>query len=385
VHGGTYARYVPGGYHDGYLTYVNQGTLYAARLDVARRAVTGTATPVLDDVAYSQTFGYAQFDVSPAGGGTLVYRRSAASGRFVVAWIDRAGHASPLLEQPGRYAWPALSRDGRRLAVTTVDAGQSAIVVRDVASGETKRLTGAIAGRGGLMWLSDGTLLVGGRGGIAAVRVDRDEPPRALLPVPDIAVPWSMAPGGGLLAYYELRPATGFDLWAAPLTAASGRLALGASRSLLRTPDFEVYPAVSPDGRWLAYASNASGAWEIYVRPFGGGPAVRVSPSGGRVPRWSPNGRELLYQTDDQRLLVTVIRAHGDTSSADPPRQWGGPDTAPLGDTGVLPGFDVAPDGERVVALLPAARPAERQSPNHVTLVLNFLGALRHRVENARR
>ncbi|AHG93441.1 WD40-like beta Propeller containing protein (plasmid) [Gemmatirosa kalamazoonensis] len=381
VRGGTYARWLP----NGYLAYVNQGTLYAASFDVARLAVTGTAVPVLDDVAYSRAFGYAQLDVSPAGGGTLVYRRSAASGRFVVAWIDRAGRVSPLLDRPGRYAWPALSRDGRRLAVTSMDAGQGAILVHDAASGETRRLTGAAAEHGGLLWWSDATLLVGGRGGIASLRVDRAEAPRVLLPVSDVAVPWSVAPGGRLLAYYALHPGTGFDLWTAPLGGDSARAALGTPTSLLRTSAFEVYPAISPDGRWLAYGSNESGAWEIHVRRMGGGASVRVSPTGGRVPRWSPNGRELLYQTEDQRVFVTTFHVRGATFTVDPPRPWGGSGAPPLGDTGVLPGFDVAPDGERIAALLPAAAPAERQSPDHVTMVLNFLGAVRRRVDGARR
>jgi serine/threonine-protein kinase len=85
VHGGAYGRYLP----NGYLTYVNQGTLYAIPFDLARRSVHGRAMPVLEDVAYSRTFGYAQVDI--AGTGTLVYRRSAGSGQFSVSLLDRAG------------------------------------------------------------------------------------------------------------------------------------------------------------------------------------------------------------------------------------------------------------------------------------------------------
>ncbi|MGH7709968.1 MAG: TolB family protein, partial [Gemmatimonadaceae bacterium] len=101
--GGTYARYL----QSGYLTYVNQGTLYAAPFDVDRLAMSAAAVPVLDDIAYSPTFGYAQMDVSETG--TLVYRRAAGTGRTIAVWLDSAGITEPLVETPGRYSWPHLS------------------------------------------------------------------------------------------------------------------------------------------------------------------------------------------------------------------------------------------------------------------------------------
>ena len=145
----------------------------------------------------------------------------------------------------------------------------------------------------------------------------------------------------------------------------------------MRTPAFEVYPSFSPDGRWIAYGSNESGAWEIYVRRFpDNGTKVRISNSGGVIPRWSLNGRELLYRTDGQRLMVAPYKAAGDSFVSDSPRPWS---PQLLADTGVLPNFDLAPDGERILALVPASRSEDQQSTNHVTVMLNFLEEVRRR------
>ena len=149
-------------------------------------------------------------------------------------------------------------------------------------------------------------------------------------------------------------------------------LKLGAAEPFLRTPAFEV-SSFSPDGRWIAYASTESGAWEIYVRRFPDSRTkVRISSSGGVVPRWSPNGRELLYRTDAQRLMVVTYKTEADSFVAGTPRQWS---SNSFTDTGVLPNFDVAPDGERIIALIPAAR-SEEQQTNHVTFMLNFRTAV---------
>ena len=374
VRGGTYGRYLP----NGYLTYVNQGTLYAIPFDVARLAVRGTAAPVLEDVAYSRTFGYAQVDIASTG--TLVYRRSAGSGQFTVASLDRAGRTAPLVPRPGRYAWARLSPDGRRLALTAVESGSAGIWIGgvDPAGGAALvRAAGPGADHAGVTWWPDGRhLIVGGQGGMGWIDAEHPAAPRALSRSPYVQVPWSVAPGGRL-AYFEMNPATGFDLWTVPVTAAATGLIVGVPQPYLRTPAFEVYPAFSPDGRWVAYGSNASGTYEIYVRRYpDAGAAVRVSTGGGRIPSWSPNGRELLYQTDDHRIMVAAYQAEGGGFVATPPRAWTG---QPLGDAGVFPSFAPAPDGDHVVALLPGAPPEERQTANHVTVVLNFLDEVRRR------
>lgn len=376
VRGGTFPQYLP----SGYLTYVNQGTLYAVPFDARRLQVTGAAVPVLDDVAYSRTFGYAHVGLSRTG--TLVYRRRTGGGSLVVASVDRAGQVTPLASTAGRYNWVRVSPDGRRVAYTNVESGITSVWVANLRDLTTKRVAGVSAEQSGLTWLPDNRrLLLGGRAGMSWIDVDRSDAPRPLSTSTTLQVPWSLAAGGQRVAYYQFNPRSGFDLWTAPLRMSDTGLALGAPESLLRTDAFEVYPTFSPDGRWIAYSSNESGRYEIYVRPFlGGGAAVRVSTQGGRIPAWSRTAQLLLFQTDDQRLLAVQYRVDGSTFVAGVPRPW---TPQALADVGVLPSFDVEPDGRHIVALLPAGRADEQQSRNHVTVVLNFHEEIRRRFYRA--
>jgi hypothetical protein len=127
VQGGTFGRYVA----DRYVTYVNQGTLFAVPFDHDRIApVSATPTPVLSDLAYSATFGFAQFDISNTG--TFVFRRSTGRGQLVPAWIDPSGETRPLRAKPGEYTFPRLSGDARRLAFALTESGVTNIWITDL-------------------------------------------------------------------------------------------------------------------------------------------------------------------------------------------------------------------------------------------------------------
>jgi Tol biopolymer transport system component len=371
VQGGTFGRYV----RDGYLTYVNQGTLYAVAFDPNTLRVGTAPVSMLEDVSYSPLFGYAQVDLSLAG--TLVYLKGADSERTVVDWIDRSGVRTPLISKPGRYSWPRLSPDGRRLAITSNESGIATIAIHDVTTQEIRRVTTRPGDYTGLTWLSNRRLAFGGNRGLGWVQSHEPGETTSLTNGQSAQTPWSVARDGGRLAFYERNPETGFDLWTAPISGTDDAVSLGESEPFLRTRAIEVYPSFSPDGHWMAYASNESGAWEIYVRRFpDDGTKVRVSSTGGVVPRWSPKGNELFYRTDAQRLMVVAYKAQGASFTAGPPRPWSEHSFA---DTGVLPSFDVAPDGERVAALMPVAR-RNGQSANHATFMLNFADEVRRRV-----
>jgi hypothetical protein len=371
VKGGTFGRYL----QSGYLTYVNQGTLYAVRFDLSTLTVGGAPIPLLDDVACSPLFGYAQLDVSLSG--MLVYRKGAESRRSVVQWIDRAGHVTPLLPVAGRYGWVRLSPDGQRLALTTYESGIASILRYESKTSETIRLTTRPGDYTGLTWLPGGIVVFGGATGLGWARSTGTTETGSLRAAPIAQTPWSVTRDGRRLAYYERSPETGFDLWTVPIQVIENTPSLGQPEPFLRTRAFEVYPSFSHDGHWIAYASNESGAWEIYVRRFpDDGRKVRVSTSGGVVPAWSPNARELLYRTEANQVMVTSYDIAGDVFSAGPPRSWS---QHTLADTGVLPNFDIGSDGERIVALMPSPI-ANPQTPNHVTVMLNFDEDVRRRV-----
>src|SRR5438876_8846996 len=133
VRGGTFGCVLS----NGYLTYVNQGTLFAMPFDLDRMEVQRTAVPVLDDVAYDATFGFAQVDVSRTG--TLAYRRNAGGGQLIAEWLDASGHAEPLTANPGRHLWPRLSPNGERLALSVIESGATTIWIYDQLSHATTR------------------------------------------------------------------------------------------------------------------------------------------------------------------------------------------------------------------------------------------------------
>jgi serine/threonine-protein kinase len=372
IKGGTFGRFVP----PHYLTYVNQGTLYATRFDPLRLKTSGTPVPIIDDVAYSATFGLAQLSFSDSG--VLVYRRAPSNGQSIVAMIDSADRVKPLVTAPGRYTWPALSPDGRRLAVSVVESGATSISIFDNLNDGARRTTSIGAANPTTAWTSDGRfLIVGSPAGLSWVPANGGTPTR-LLVTDHVSAPWSMSPDGRQLAFGSVSPTTAFDLWTVPVEETNGAIRAGAPRVFLQSRFFETYPTFSPDGHWLAYASNESGSWEVYVRGFpNGGDAIQVSRNGGRVPRWARSGHALFYGTDDQRVMIApyVIRAGMFVPGR--PRQW---TRVRLSDTGVLPDYDLAPDGRHIVALVPVGQKDDIETSNHATMVLHFVDELRRRL-----
>ncbi|MEP7380673.1 MAG: hypothetical protein ABI910_03250 [Gemmatimonadota bacterium] len=370
VRGGTFGRYLA----SGFLSYINQGTLYVAPFDLARMDTVGPARPVLSDISYSSTFGYAQIDISRTG--TVVYRKSAGAGRVVAVRLDSTGASEPLLDAAGQYTSPAVSPDGRRFALSVVEAGTPSVAFFDLAGGRAIRLLNSAVSRSGALWTRDSRFVVmsSGSSGISWARADSGLP-HPLLSGGGVQLPWSFMPNGDRLAYHELSAARSFDLWTVPITEAEGGLRAGTPTLLLGTGAVEVFPAFSTDGQWVAYGSDASGSQEIYVRPFPDDqPGVKVSTGGGRTPKWSPNGRELFYGTDDRRLMVVRYRTTGGRFVPDTPRLFS---PVRLADTGVLPNYDIGTETGRVVALVPETSSASPRPENHVTVMLNFFDLLR--------
>jgi serine/threonine protein kinase/Tol biopolymer transport system component len=376
VRGGTFGRYLP----SGHLVYVNRGTLFAVPFDVDRLEVHGTPAPVLDQVNYSVAAGSAQLDFSQTG--TLIYRSGGAGGGLLtVAWLDGAGKARPLLAKPGAYGRPNMSPDGQRLAVEMSDASRTDLWVYDWQRDTMTRVTFTGTALGPI-WSPDGRYIAfrSAGEGISVIRSDGSGKPQPWSQSKNSQYPWSFAPDGKRLAFIEQSPDGGrFHLWTVPLESDSGGLRAGKPEVFLQTQADERSPSVSPDGRWIAYASDESGTFQVYVRAFPDkGGKWQISNSGGSYPMWSRTGHELFFETLDNHIMVAAYTEKGDSFEADKPRAWS--DKQIGGVVNNVKNVDLAPDGKRIVALMPVETAEAQKAQNQVIFLENFSDEVRRKV-----
>jgi Tol biopolymer transport system component len=375
-HGGYYGRYLPGGY----LVYVHQGVLFGVKFDPARLEVRGAPTPLLEDVAANPITGGGQFDFS--GTGTFVYLAGKnAAQAWQLAWVDSSGKAQPVVAPLGEYLYPRLSPDGRKVAFT--GDGQD-VYVHDLDQSTTTRLT--FTGHTNTpVWTPDGKHIVfdvdANDYSLYWIRSDGAGDPQRILQNPDFMRPYSFSPDGRQLAYIGRSSETGFDLWILPVDITdTDHPKAGNPEPFLHTAAYEMVPQFSPDGRWIAYRSNEAGSFEIYVRPYpagSGGRWWRVSNGGGLYAFWVNNGRELFYETADNRIMVVDYSVNGASFVVSKPRLWSDKQLFFTGTSNL----DLAPDGKRFVALeMPETAASGEKGSVHVTVLENFFDEVRRRI-----
>jgi serine/threonine-protein kinase len=370
LRGGYFGRYVPTYGSTGHLLYAHEGAVFALPFDPVRLESKGTASPVLDDLAAEQ------FDFSSTG--TLVYRGGKAPEQtYPIVWLDSSGKTEPLLAAPGAYGDPRFSPDGQRLAVIN-GPGNYDIFVYDLKRETMARLTFAAQDVKHPVWTPDGKhIAFSARGGIFWIRSDGGGEKQRLIESKGQLFSDSFSPDGRRLAYSELNPKTGADLWTIPLDLSDpDHPKPGKPEPFLQTPGQEFAAKFSPDGHWIAYYSDESGRNEVYVRPFPGpGGKWQISSGGGKLPVWSSAARQLFYQTLDAHIMVVDYTATDDSFSAEKPRLWS---ATPIRNMGIV-NSDLAPDGKRFAVFpLPEAS-AEDKGAVHVTFLLNFFDELRRR------
>src|SRR5262245_59074681 len=295
----------------GYLMRVSQGVLLAQRFDATSATVTGEPIPVAQAVGTDDGTWRSAFSVSPAG--VLVYRPGTGARRQLVS-VDRMGKVLETIGQPDEntLANPALAPDGQRVAVTRLVQGNYDVWLMDRGRGVPSRFTFDAAQDQMPTWLSDGRRVVfaSSRKGIwdlfeKPANGATDE--QLLLATVQDKAPLDRSPDGGMLLYATQDPKTASDLWALPLTGQRKPF------PVVQTSFDDIEGQFSPDGRWLAYASNESGRYEIYIRSFTetSGKSL-VSTAGGMQPRWGRNGTELYYVAPDARLMAVPIHVASD-------------------------------------------------------------------------
>lgn len=379
VRAGYFGRYLPTGATTGYLVYVHDGVLFGAPFDPARLELGGTPKPLLEDLASDPTSGVGQFSFSRTG--TFLLRNGKSSaGSWPVWWLDNTGKTKTLIATPGFYITPRFSPDGQKLALVQLEASERRLLVYDWQRDTTSRLAFSAQQISYPTWSPEGKHIVfkfssADRFGLGWIRADGAGENQRLLDSKNLVLPYSFFPDGRRLAYEELDPDTGWDLWTLPLDVSDpDHPKAGKPEPFLRTPANEIYPAVSPDGRWIAYDSYESGSWEVYVRPFPGpGGKWQVSSSGGHLAVWSRNGRELFFQNLDNRIMVANYEAKNGSFVTGKPRLWS---DQQLRDVELNLSYDLAPDGKRF-AIFPELKAPEEKGDVHITFLLNFFDELR--------
>jgi serine/threonine-protein kinase len=377
LHGGYYARYV----RSGHLLYMHEATLFLVPFDPGGLEVTGTPVPILEGISANPGGGNAQFSVSESGNMAYVAgrsRRQLAS----IEWMDRQGNFTPLRETPGDYYAPALSPDGKRLALAINDGKRIDIWVYELAHDTLTRLT--FAGNNlSPIWTPDGrriTYRVLEKGGGTDLYWTRADGTGDTLRLTQTKTPkflGSWHPDGRLLVFEQGTWADSTIFTLAIDGSEKSGWKPGEPQPLPGGSSLEDEASFSPDGRWLAFQSDESGDSEIYVRSYPGpGGKWQISTGGGAVPKWSNNGKELLYRTEDNQIMVATYVVSGGSFHADKPQLWSpGQFSERLGAVN----FAVSPDGKRVVVLRAPA--SETQSITKVNFIFNFFDELRRKTQ----
>jgi len=303
----------------GYLLYWREGTLMAQPFDADRIALTGTAAAVATGVGLNPVTNQALFSAS--GSGALIFY-SGAAGQSDLVWVDRSGAQIGAAIRAGAITSVALSSDASQVVYDLADARNATFDLWRLVflRGEPTRLTFNPGADIFPLWSPDRTQLA-----FASVR---DGPPqlyeliaggsgpeRHLLKSNLPAVPSGWSADGSTLVYTLFNPKTaGGDIWTL-------RLDGGAAQPFLATGNDERYGTLSNDGRWLAYVSNESGRYEVYVRSFpDAGNLRQVSSKGGLQPQWRADARELFYLAPDRTLMAVDFGARGAAFDPGPPR-----------------------------------------------------------------
>jgi len=364
---GVFARYAA----SGHIVFVqDDGTLLVAPFDQDRLAVTGTPVAVIENVPVGR---YGAVPLAMSRTGTLVYRRAQRTIDRLV-WVDRDGamQDSVAPELDGEMSTPRLSADGTRFVVGRNTGDGVHLWTREVAGGEPIRHTFA----GQLNWrvnwspVGDSLYFISDRDDPASVfvkRVDGAGVPQHV-PLPEIRPIFEVLPVDDttMVVRTDNQAAGNGDILLVRLAADT------TVTPLVATPAGEFTPAVSPDGRWLAYTSDESGADEVYVRPFPDVSAgvYRVSRNGGREPLWAHSGRELFYKNGEGDLVAAAV---GTTPAFSVRSQQVLFSSVDYSSNLFTPEYAVSPDDQRFLMILRE----EPELANEVVVVLNWFEELR--------
>jgi hypothetical protein len=336
IRGGAAARYVS----TGHLLYASKGATYAVafdkdRLDVESSPVRMTAEP-------------GSFNFAVSSDGSLLYVAGVGRTERTLEWVDRTGKSVPLDAPSGPYVYPQLSPDETRVALVVADetlrVGRD-VSILDIGRGQLDPLTQDPSDNSTLAWSPDGSRVAYGSARTGTFDVfwqaaDGSGAPEPLLTGERVQMPIRFAADGRLLVSADV-PGRARDILALSVDG-SQRL-----DPIIEGPGLDVYADVSPDGQYIAYDSNESGQFEVYIRPYpgSGGRRWRISSAGGRQPLWSSDGGELFYRNFDGAMMAVTVARTPAFAPGSPVKLFDAPGYAGSGSSPSAATYDVGADG----------------------------------------
>jgi serine/threonine protein kinase/Tol biopolymer transport system component len=332
IEGATGGRYLP----SGHLAYTRNGTLFVVGFDAERLEVKGTPIPVIEGVMTGASNGDADFAVS--NNGTLVFQPGTlTSFQRNLVWMDRSGKATNITPDVKPYASPALSPDGKHIALT-LEGSTFDVWVYDL---ERDALTKVSFGGDDYqpLWSPDGKMLAysSSKSGHMQLYLKHgvlQGEESMLTDGPETKALCAWTPDGREMIFGRQNKDTGWDIYAVTVEGDH------KVRPLVVAPFNQGRAHVSPDGKWMAYVSDESGQGEVFVQSLSDpNTRVQISTEGGTDPRWAGHN-ELLYRSKT-RLMSVKFSPGGELSPGKP--------VLLFEDKAAWTGYDVAPDGRLVV------------------------------------
>jgi eukaryotic-like serine/threonine-protein kinase len=348
----------------GHLLFVRDGTLFAQPFDALRLELMGEPVTVVEQVGTFSSYPY----FSASTNGVLIYKTGGGPAQETqLAWYDRQGKLMGKVGEPGLFLQFALSPDGTRVGVHSIDPQHPAsiILLVDLSRGTTTRFTFGPFMAYSSAWSRDGSRIIfvsshAGRYGLYEKPVNGEKEEQLLLQSDENMVATSWSRDGRFLLYFTIDSKNSNDLWVLPLEGEKKPI------PFLRTEFNEAHGYFSPDGHWVAYDSDETGREEVYVRPFStdstaeasaAGPKWLISTAGGVEPRWRADGRELYYVALDGKLMAVDV-ATGQAFQAGVPRALFQTPVAHR-EFGVIGVPEVTADGKRFLFEVPADQLAQ--------------------------
>ncbi len=341
----------------GHVIFFRDGVLLATPFDAEKLEVTGPAVAVLENISLDQ-LGSPMVALSSAG--SLAYVASGNATKRLV-WVSREGVEQPITDISRPYQNPRLALDGHRIVV---EVGGGDLWIQDTARATFTRLTsGDTVGNTFPVW-TPSVRRIAFRTLTGLRWIDPDGGgSQAISGTSESDIPTSISPDGHTLAFIRQSVESSGDLYVLSLEGDP------QSRAVVKTPGYDGAGQFSPDGRWMAYASNESGQFEVYLHPYHGPDRkIQVSTQGGTHPKWNRNGKELFYRVGNKMMVVDVLTSPDLTLSQ--PRVLFEQRYA-FGSATTIPNYDVSLDGQRFVMV------KDDSASGRVNIVLNWTEELK--------